>query len=229
MLDVPVSERAALRPLDLDHGVFRPAPDALLATLRLTAEARWVTEYYPIESATEEPDGGLTVTLRVGDPAWLVRLLLPLGRTARLVGAGRPRRTRAEHRAAGFGPVPLSCHPGCVRWAYADQATDDAKAGRSMNIGPPEIILILLVLVLLFGAKKLPRAGPGSGRALRIFKAETKGLMDDDDDDVRPTRRSRSTRCGSTRRRTTHTSRPPSRRPSPRLHRADAARGETDR
>jgi sec-independent protein translocase protein TatA len=45
-----------------------------------------------------------------------------------------------------------------------------------------EIILILLVLVLLFGAKKLPELARGSGRALRIFKAETKGLMDDDDD-----------------------------------------------
>ena len=53
-----------------------------------------------------------------------------------------------------------------------------------MNIGPPEIILILLVLVLLFGAKKLPELARGSGRALRIFKAETKGLMDDDDDDA---------------------------------------------
>lgn len=51
-----------------------------------------------------------------------------------------------------------------------------------MNIGPPEIILILLVLVLLFGAKKLPELARGSGRALRIFKAETKGLMDEDDD-----------------------------------------------
>jgi len=51
-----------------------------------------------------------------------------------------------------------------------------------MNLGPPEIILILLVLVLLFGAKKLPELARGSGRALRIFKAETKGLMDDDDD-----------------------------------------------
>ena len=53
------------------------------------------------------------------------------------------------------------------------------------GIGPPEIILILLVLVLLFGAKKLPELARGSGRALRIFKAETKGLMDDDDDDLR--------------------------------------------
>ena len=50
------------------------------------------------------------------------------------------------------------------------------------GLGPQKIILILLVLVLLFGAKKLPELARGSGRALRIFKAETKGLMDDDDD-----------------------------------------------
>jgi sec-independent protein translocase protein TatA len=54
-----------------------------------------------------------------------------------------------------------------------------------MNLGPPEIILILLVLVLLFGAKKLPELARGSGRALRIFKAETKGLMDDEDDKLK--------------------------------------------
>ena len=85
VLDQPVGEHAELEPLDLDDGVFRPSPDAMLATVRLTAQARWVTEYYPVESATEEPDGGLTITLRVGDPAWLVRLLLPLGDTARLI------------------------------------------------------------------------------------------------------------------------------------------------
>src|SRR3954452_23768525 len=51
------------------------------------------------------------------------------------------------------------------------------------GLGPAEIGLILAVLVLLFGASKLPELARGSGRALRIFKAETKGLMDDDDDD----------------------------------------------
>ena len=51
------------------------------------------------------------------------------------------------------------------------------------SLGPTEIILILLVVVLLFGAKKLPELARGSGRALRIFKSETKGLMDDKDDD----------------------------------------------
>jgi len=50
------------------------------------------------------------------------------------------------------------------------------------SIGAPEIILIILALVLLFGAKKLPELARGSGRALRIFKAETKGLVDDDED-----------------------------------------------
>ena len=57
-----------------------------------------------------------------------------------------------------------------------------APTPMAMNLGPTEILLILLVLVLLFGAKKLPELARGSGRALRIFKAETKGLMDDDDD-----------------------------------------------
>ena len=52
------------------------------------------------------------------------------------------------------------------------------------GLGPQELILILLVLVLLFGATKLPELARGSGRALRIFKAETKGLMDDEDDDA---------------------------------------------
>ena len=47
-----------------------------------------------------------------------------------------------------------------------------------------ELVLIVLVILLLFGAKKLPELARGSGRALRIFKSETKGLIDDDDDDV---------------------------------------------
>jgi sec-independent protein translocase protein TatA len=51
-----------------------------------------------------------------------------------------------------------------------------------LGLGPQELILILLVLVLLFGATKLPELARGSGRALRIFKAETKGLMDEDEE-----------------------------------------------
>lgn len=46
-----------------------------------------------------------------------------------------------------------------------------------------EILLIVLVILLLFGAKKLPELARGTGQALRIFKSETKGLRDDDKDE----------------------------------------------
>jgi sec-independent protein translocase protein TatA len=48
------------------------------------------------------------------------------------------------------------------------------------DLGTPELIIILVIVVLVFGASKLPELARGSGRALRIFKAETKGLGDDD-------------------------------------------------
>jgi sec-independent protein translocase protein TatA len=49
------------------------------------------------------------------------------------------------------------------------------------GIGTTEILLVLAVVLLLFGAKKLPELARGSGRALRIFKTEVKSLSDDDD------------------------------------------------
>ncbi len=54
------------------------------------------------------------------------------------------------------------------------------------GLGWPELLIIVFVLMLLFGAKKLPDMARGTGRALRIFKAETKGLMEDDDDPSTP-------------------------------------------
>ena len=50
------------------------------------------------------------------------------------------------------------------------------------GIGAPEILIVVGVIVLLFGGRKLPELARGSGRALRIFKSEVKGLKDDDDD-----------------------------------------------
>ena len=50
-----------------------------------------------------------------------------------------------------------------------------------MGLGPTELLIIAGIIILLFGAAKLPELARGSGRALRIFKTETKGLMDDDE------------------------------------------------
>ena len=52
-------------------------------------------------------------------------------------------------------------------------------------IGMPqgaEWLIILAIFVLVFGAAKLPELARGTGQALRIFKAETKGLTDDDEE-----------------------------------------------
>lgn len=47
-------------------------------------------------------------------------------------------------------------------------------------MGPLEIGLIVLAILLLFGYKKLPDASRSLGRSMRIFKGEMKGMQDDD-------------------------------------------------
>jgi sec-independent protein translocase protein TatA len=45
---------------------------------------------------------------------------------------------------------------------------------------PVQLLILLLILVLLFGAKRLPDAARGLGRSLRILKTEVKDLKDED-------------------------------------------------
>ena len=49
------------------------------------------------------------------------------------------------------------------------------------NLKGWEWLIIVALILLLFGAKRLPDAARGLGRSLRIFKAETKGLADSSD------------------------------------------------
>ncbi|RLV48696.1 WYL domain-containing protein [Nocardioides mangrovicus] len=84
---------------DLSDGLFEPGPDDVVATVRLAAPARWVAEYYPVESSRELADHGLEVTLRVGDPQWLVRLVLRLAPHAAVVSPSE----LAERVAAAAG------------------------------------------------------------------------------------------------------------------------------
>jgi len=53
------------------------------------------------------------------------------------------------------------------------------------NFGTGEIILILVVVMLLFGAKRMPDAARSLGRSMRIFKSETKALREDEDESPR--------------------------------------------
>ena len=60
-------------------------------------------------------------------------------------------------------------------------------------LGWPEIVMILVVVLILFGAKKLPELAKGLGSGIKEFKKATKDVQDDlqraiedDDDDYRP-------------------------------------------
>jgi proteasome accessory factor C len=119
VLDSPVQKRD-VTPRDLANGLFRPSPDDLLATVRLTPGARWVAEYYPVEDVEETGDGGLRVRLRVADPAWLTRLMMRLGSAAQIEDPTRladvVRRT-AVQALRGYEPPTRTM----------DSATDDGK------------------------------------------------------------------------------------------------------
>ena len=45
---------------------------------------------------------------------------------------------------------------------------------------PTHILMLLIVLVILFGAKRLPDSAKAVGKSLRIFKAEIKDLKSDE-------------------------------------------------
>lgn len=51
------------------------------------------------------------------------------------------------------------------------------------SIGPGQWLIILLIIVLLFGAKKIPELAKGLGRGIKTFKSE----MSSDETDIKET------------------------------------------
>lgn len=54
---------------------------------------------------------------------------------------------------------------------------------KNIMIGTPELILIVLALVLLFGAKKIPELMKGLGQGVKSFKDGMNGKIDDTAED----------------------------------------------
>lgn len=52
-----------------------------------------------------------------------------------------------------------------------------------MPLGVPELLLILVILLIIFGAKRLPQLGRQLGGGMREFKDSVQGRHGDDDDD----------------------------------------------
>ena len=53
------------------------------------------------------------------------------------------------------------------------------------NIGPLEIIVVLIIALVVFGPKRLPELGRSLGKGIREFRGSIGG-NDDDEDDERP-------------------------------------------
>jgi sec-independent protein translocase protein TatA len=49
------------------------------------------------------------------------------------------------------------------------------------NIGPLELIIVLVIVLLIFGAKRLPEVGRGLGHGMREFKDSVTGKSTDDE------------------------------------------------
>jgi sec-independent protein translocase protein TatA len=49
-----------------------------------------------------------------------------------------------------------------------------------MRLGVPEMLIILVIVILIFGANRLPEIGRGIGKGIRNFKDATKNDKDND-------------------------------------------------
>ncbi|MPZ79366.1 MAG: WYL domain-containing protein [Actinophytocola sp.] len=78
-LDEPSAPPPYAERTDTTAGLFRERPDQAVAQLVLEPDARWVSEYYPVEKVTELDGGRLRIRMRYADLSWMVRLLLGLG------------------------------------------------------------------------------------------------------------------------------------------------------
>jgi proteasome accessory factor C len=105
VLDAAAQPPPEAVPRDLADGLFSPSPQDESITLDLAPAARWVADYYPVESADELADGGLRIVLRTPDPGWVVRLVLRLGGQGRVVAPPEVAEAVRERAAAALSRV----------------------------------------------------------------------------------------------------------------------------
>jgi sec-independent protein translocase protein TatA len=54
------------------------------------------------------------------------------------------------------------------------------------NIGGPELLLILIVVFLFFGVKKLPEIAKGLGQGIREFRKAVRDIHEEVDKEIKP-------------------------------------------
>ena len=54
------------------------------------------------------------------------------------------------------------------------------------NVGPLELIVVLIIALVIFGPKRLPELGRSLGKGIREFRGSISGNSKDEDDDDKP-------------------------------------------
>ena len=54
-----------------------------------------------------------------------------------------------------------------------------------MNMGPMELVILLVIVILLFGAKRLPELGSSIGKGIRSFKSGLSDVRGTGEEEVR--------------------------------------------
>jgi sec-independent protein translocase protein TatA len=71
------------------------------------------------------------------------------------------------------------------RYPLASRVAKDLNVFNS--IGPPELLIVLVIVLVIFGPKRLPGLGRSLGSGMREFKDSITGKGDKDDEDVEQT------------------------------------------
>jgi TatA/E family protein of Tat protein translocase len=206
VLDVPSAPPAEAEPVDVDQGLFRPSPDDVLVEFELSAAGRWVAEYYPCESVTDLEDGRLRVTLRTPDTGWVRRLAMRLGEDGRVVSppslvaavreaataalanyvALSPSDPRFDRRRLRLNQGACTLGPRRTSPALKSPALKRTDMVGDLFDSPWKILIIAVVIIVLFGSKKLPHAARSLGQSMRILKKEVSGLHEDENESPVP-------------------------------------------
>jgi len=196
MLDVPAAPPAEAVGVDIDQGLFQPSPGDVPVLLELSAAGRWVAEYYPCESVADLEDGRLRVVLRTPDTGWVRRLALRLGEDGRVISP--PSLVTEVREAAAAALANYVILSAGTRGSAAAPAKTVSRSGCRVDSGrrtspalkrtdmigdlfdsPWKILIVAVVIIVLFGSKKLPGAARSLGQSMRILKKEVQGLHED--------------------------------------------------
>lgn len=105
VLAEPAAPPATARLRDLSEGVYTPAPEHLLAVLRIAPAYAWVADYYPSEEIPQA-DGWRQLSLRVADPAWVKSLVLGSAGQVEVLAPGWLRESVRAEAAAALARYP---------------------------------------------------------------------------------------------------------------------------